>query len=201
LYSERFLYLCRPSLEKINKKIFTMEQLKKKYSIAFAGLKLGKHHFEYEVTDAFFDGIEHSLINKATVTAALILDKHENMLILEFKLKGFVSVECDRCLEFFDLPVSGEQKLIVKLDGDAPSAADDEIVSIPRNESVLNIASYLYEYISLMVPLKKTHDSLDECNQETIAVLKKLSATEATKKDKDEVDPRWNVLKGLHNKN
>jgi uncharacterized protein len=178
-----------------------MEHLKKKYSIAFAGLKLGKHNFEYEVTDAFFDGIEHSLIHKANVKAALILDKHENMLILEFKLEGYVSAECDRCLEFFDLPVSGEQELIVKLDGDAPSAADDEIVSIPRNESVLNIAPYLYEYISLMVPLKKTHATLEECNQETIAVLKKLSAGAAPKKEKDEVDPRWNVLKGLHNKN
>lgn len=178
-----------------------MEQLKKKYSIAFAGLKLGKHNFEYEVTDAFFDGIEHSLINKATVAAALILDKHENMLILEFNLKGFVSVECDRCLEYFNLPVTGEQKLIVKLDGDAPSAADDEIVSIPRNESVLNIAPYLYEYISLMVPLKKTHATIKECNQETIAVLNRLSATAGQKKEKEEVDPRWNALKGLHNKN
>ena len=178
-----------------------MEQLKKKYSIAFAGLKLGKHNFEYEVTDAFFDGIEHSLITKANVTAALVLDKHENMLILEFNLKGFVSVECDRCLEFFDLPVAGEQKLIVKLDGDEPASGDDEIVSVPRNEGVLNIAPYLYEYISLMVPLKKTHATLKDCNQETIAVLNKLTAKAGPKKEKDEVDPRWNALKNLHNKN
>ena len=178
-----------------------MEQLKKKYSIAFAGLKLGKHDFEYEVTDAFFDGIEHSLIKKATVTAALILDKHENMLILEFKLKGTVSVECDRCMEFFDLPVSGDQRLIVKMDGETASEAEDEIVSISRNESGLNVAPFLYEYISLMVPLKKTHSTVKECNQETIAVLKKLSGKTVFKKDKIEIDPRWDALRALQNEN
>ena len=36
-----------------------MEHLKKIYSIAFAGLKLGKHNFEYTVNSSFFDQIEN----------------------------------------------------------------------------------------------------------------------------------------------
>jgi uncharacterized protein len=178
-----------------------MEQHKRKYSIPFAGLKLGKHSFEFEVSDEFFEGYEHSLLKKANIDIALVLDKHENMLILEFKFKGVISVECDRCMEFFDLPVADSQKLIVKLGDEESESEGDEIVAIPRNESALNIAPFLYEYISLMVPLKKTHLTLKECNQETIAVLKKLSVTESAKKENKEIDPRWNALNALKNKN
>jgi uncharacterized protein len=178
-----------------------MEQLKKKYSIAFGGLKPGKHGYKFEVTDSFFDSFENALLKKATIEAAIVLDKHENMLILEFNLKGTISVECDRCMEFFDLPVSGEQRLIVKLDGEAATEGEDEIISISRNENGLNIAPLLYEYISLMVPLKKTHPTVKECNQETIAVLNKLVVKSAVKKDKNANDPRWDALRALHNDN
>ncbi len=35
------------------------------YSIPFTGLKLGKHHFDYVITNAFFDEFEYSLVKKA----------------------------------------------------------------------------------------------------------------------------------------
>lgn len=180
---------------------FTMENLKRIYSIAFAGLKLGKHNFEYSVNSSFFDQFENSLIEKASMDVSLVLDKHENMLILEFTLKGTISVECDRCTELFELPVKGSNKLIVKLGDQEEDTNEDEIVVISRNENSINIAPHIYEYISLMVPLKKVHRTLKECNQETITVLEKLAVKNNSKKDKNDTDPRWNALKDLIKKN
>ncbi len=177
-----------------------MEHLKKIYSIAFAGLKLGKHNFEYTINSSFFDQIENSLIKNADIDVYLVFDKHENMFILEFTFNGTISVECDRCTEFFDLPVNSSNKLIVKLGLEEEDSVDDEIITIPHNESAINIAPYIYEYISLMVPLKKVHPSLKECNQETISVLEKLTVKK-NKPEKKEIDPRWDALKDIYKKN
>ncbi len=178
-----------------------MDHLKRIYSIPFAGLKLGKHNFDYTINNSFFDEIENSLLKKALIDVSLILDKHENMLILKFTSKGTISVECDRCTELFELPVESSNKLIVKLGSEEEDAGEDEIVVISRNETFINIAPYIYEYVSLMVPLKKVHSTLKKCNQETITVLEKLTVKNSTKKTKNDTDPRWNVLKDFIKKN
>ncbi len=175
-----------------------MEHLKRTYSIAFAGLKLGKHSFDFKVGNSFFDQIENSLIQEAAIDVSLELDKHDTMLILEFAFKGTISVECDRCTELFEMPVQSANRLIVKLGTEeAEEEENDEIVSIARNDGMLNVAPYIYEFTSLLVPLKKVHATLKECNQETIAVLKNLSVKSAP----EETDPRWNALKKFNTEN
>ncbi|MDN6281210.1 MAG: DUF177 domain-containing protein, partial [Psychroflexus sp.] len=40
---------------------------KNTYTIKFVGLKEGKHQFEYQITDQFFDFFEYDDFNKADV--------------------------------------------------------------------------------------------------------------------------------------
>ena len=62
----------------------------KTYSIPFTGLKLGKHQFDYVITDAFFDEFEYSLVKKADLKCEVELEKQETMLILNFHINGTI---------------------------------------------------------------------------------------------------------------
>ena len=60
------------------------------YVIPFVGLKTGVHTYEFEIGDAFFEGFEYSIIQKAKVHVKLELEKKETMLIGNYFLNGEV---------------------------------------------------------------------------------------------------------------
>lgn len=39
------------------------------------------------------------------------------MMVLQFNVSGTVKVNCDRCFGEFDLPISGDYRLVVKVGG------------------------------------------------------------------------------------
>jgi hypothetical protein len=78
----------------------------KEYLIPFIGLKLGKHHFEYQISNAL----------KSLIIMNMKKFRHfrENtMLEVSFKHKGSIYVPCN--YEDFDLPIKGKMNLIVVL--------------------------------------------------------------------------------------
>lgn len=179
-----------------------MEHLRKEYSIAFTGLKQGKHEFDFHIGDKFFDEIEYSPIKKADILLKVTLLKQETMLILEFNFDGTVNVQCDVCTDMFDLPVNGNNRLIVKLGKEDEMENEDEIISLPNEESSFNIEPYIYEYITLNLPLKKVHPADKNgkltCNEQMVELLEKLSRKNNSEEN---TDPRWDVLKNLSSKN
>jgi hypothetical protein len=64
----------------------------KKFLIPFVGLKLGKHHFEYQINNAFFENFEYDEFQNSDIKVSLVLDKKSTMLELDFKHKGTVNV-------------------------------------------------------------------------------------------------------------
>jgi uncharacterized metal-binding protein YceD (DUF177 family) len=109
-----------------------------------------------------------------------------------------VKAICDRCLEAFDLPIEDTQVLLVKFD--EKEWEDAEVVYILKETPKLNVARYIYEFVSLAVPLTKTHDEAgEECDPEMLKFL--------TKQDEDAPDepptsgPLWDALKGFNNEN
>jgi uncharacterized protein len=172
----------------------------KLYSIPFKGLKLGKHQFDYEITDSFFDEFEYSLVKKGNLNCKVDLDKQETMMILEFKIDGLVGRSCDRCLSDFPETVNIQERQIVKFGEPEPEEAnDDDIIFLPRNDIELDLSALIYEYINLAMPL--TSICADEgntpyCDQEMLDKLKAFSASEEDKENTDP-DPRWNALKNI----
>ena len=67
----------------------------KDYTIPFVGLKLGKHQFEYEIDNEFFEHFEYDEFNGANVKVDLTLEKKTTMLELTFKASGTVNLEFD----------------------------------------------------------------------------------------------------------
>jgi uncharacterized protein len=173
-----------------------------RYKIPFVGLKIGVHEFEYELNDHFFANYEYSLIKKGDLKVNLSFDKRETMMMLSFNIDGIVNVQCDRCLEYFDMHLEGDTPLIVRL-GDEQYEETDDIISIARGEQEFDVGPYLYEFTNLLLPLTIIHpdDAKGKslCNKETLKKIEELSAGKKT--NNEPIDSRWEVLKGLYNKN
>jgi uncharacterized protein len=167
------------------------------YIIQFGSLSVGKHEFSFRITDSFFELFENSEIKSGNFTVKVDMQRQATMLLLGFTIKGKASLECDRCGDEFLMPVSGEQHLIVKLGGE-DMEDNDEIVSVPSSENELEVSQFIYEYIILSLPLRRTHagkTGKNACNPE---VIKKLEQISVQKEDEAHAeDPRWNVLKNI----
>ena len=81
------------------------------YLIPFIGLKIGKHHFEYEIEKKFFDVFAFDEFENCTIHIAVVLEKKTTIMELSFAHKGTVVVPCDLTGEMFDLPIKGKIKL------------------------------------------------------------------------------------------
>lgn len=172
----------------------------KEFLIPFVGLKLGKHHFEYQISNAFFENFEYDEFQNSDIKVAVVLEKKSNMLELNFKHKGTVNVPCDLTGEDFDLPIKGKMKLIVRF-GEVFNNDNEELLILPFGEFEIDIAQYIYEMIALSVPLKRVHPGVKDgsLKSEALEKLNELQVKEVDEKENKEenIDPRWDKLKQL----
>jgi uncharacterized protein len=171
----------------------------KQYRIPFSGLAAGKHDFDFEINDKFFDCYEHSLVKKGNLTANVSLQKQETMLIVNFDIKGTIKLTCDVCLTEFDAPVSFDEKLIVKFVNEEWDNETDEVIILNKTDHELDIANLLYEYINVQVPYyaKCTEQGVNiTCDPEMLA---KISTEEGIEIEEENIDPRWAALKNIKN--
>lgn len=175
---------------------------KSQYIVQFGGLSVGLHDFEFEVNDAFFKSIENSEIQKAHLLVDATLTKQNNLLQMQFNIKGTVGVDCDRCLKAFDYPVETEEHLVIKHGN--PDESTDEILVIPEGHDEFDVSQYLYEYIVLAIPARRVPCELDKtafvCDTETLNKLNKLAIE--SEKEEEPNNPIWEQLNKIKfNKN
>jgi uncharacterized metal-binding protein YceD (DUF177 family) len=169
------------------------------FLIPFIGLKLGKHQFEYQINETFFDAFDFEDFEKADIKVNVTLEKKSTMLELAFKHAGTVNVPCDLTGEMFDLPIKGKIKLVVQF-GEEFNNDNEELLILPHGEHQIDIKQYVYEMIVLSVPLKKTHPGIKDGTLQSAALdkLKQLEVKEHKEVKKEEdTDPRWDQLKKL----
>ena len=167
----------------------------REFEIAWLGLKIGEHVYEFSIGDPFMQerGAPPELHDWAA-QVKLTFDRQQSFFRLHFDISGSVVVPCDRCGDEFTLSLWDEFDLLVKLIGDEDDAAepDDEadVAFISRNETVIDIAAWVYEFVMLSVPLHKVHPD-SGCNPEALRLLNELSASEEL--------PEHDIWKGLKN--
>lgn len=166
----------------------------KEFVIPFVGLSNGEHKFDFLIEDKFFASFEYSEIKKAKVQVDINLDKSDRMMVLTFSMKGLVNVTCSRCLDEFDLPVEGKEVLYIKY-GNEYREEDDDVIIIPESETQINLAPFIYDYISLLVPFRVVHPENE--NGETECDPDVIRRIEENRQQKD-IDPRWDKLKDLN---
>jgi len=169
----------------------------KEFNIPFSGLKQGKHNFNFEIDNTFFDSFGYDDFNSASIQLSIILNKMTTIMELDFESSGSVNVNCDITSEPYDQAITSELHLVVKF-GEEYNDEDDEILILPHGEHQLDISQYAYEMLVLSVPQKRVHPGIADGTLKS-EVLDKLQELQPKEKrnDKEENDPRWDELKKL----
>lgn len=172
----------------------------KAYDIQFVGLKLGKHIYDYEINQTFFEYFEFDEFNTINVNLNVHLEKKTTLLELNFFGNGSVNINCDVSNEPYDQPINFNFNLVVKF-GQEYNNENDSILIIPHGSYEINIAQYIYELIVLSIPQKRIHPGVEDgtLNSEILRKLEDLSPNADLKGESssNDVDPRWNKLKKL----
>jgi len=171
----------------------------KEFTIPFVGLKIGKHHFEYDVKQTFFEHFEYEDFNDVSIHVDLELEKKSTLLELHFEISGSVNVNCDVTNEPYNQTINNAFDLVVKF-GDEYNDELIDILIVPHGTYEVNIQQYVYELIILSVPIKRIHPGVEDgsLDSEILEKLEELSPKVKDIKDKEEdTDPRWNTLKKL----
>ena len=169
------------------------------YNISYKGLKVGTHHFEFNIDNAFFEHFEYNEFNAVNTKIAINFEKKSTLLELEFIANGVVNVNCDLTNEPYDQPIEDRFNLVVKF-GEEFNDENENILILPHSEFEINVAQYIYELIVLAVPLKRIHPGVEDGTLDS-DVLKKLEELSPENQDnninEDTIDPRWDNLKKL----
>ena len=172
----------------------------KAYDIQFVGLKLGKHIYDYEINQTFFEYFEFNEFNTINVNLNIHLEKKTTLLELNFSGNGSVNINCDVSNEPYDQPINFNFNLVVKF-GQEYNNENDSILIVPHGSYEINIAQYIYELIVLSIPQKRIHPGVEDgtLNSEILRKLEDLSPNADLKGESssNDVDPRWNKLKKL----
>jgi uncharacterized protein len=182
----------------------------KDYGIAFKGLRDGEHVFKFKLDNSFFELFEAAQVEAGDLTATVRLSKSSRMLEFEFSISGVVETICDRCLSEVDTPIEFNGTLYVKF-GEFYDEPTEEIVILPHESHTFNVAQFMYEFIVVSIPIRHVHPDNENgtpgCDINMLKRLDDYMVDEAPVDDPDEetnyesIDPRWDELKKLINKN
>lgn len=161
------------------------------HTIDFSGLKDGAHRFLFELGADFFRASEVEEYRGGSIRAEVSLEKSSQLLVTSIHMDGYVDMLCDHCNAPMQQPLEGRQRQIFKLTTENETD-EDELVSIDPGAHAINLTHYLFECISLHLPIRHVHPA-GECDPEVAEALDKIQLNH-------EPDPRWAVLNDLKNK-
>ena len=158
-------------------------------------LKNGTHHFQFELVPDFFKTFENNLVKEGYGTASLEMDISEAIITLNFIIKVNVLLTCDLSLESYREPLICEKKHIVRF-GLTNEELSDDISIIDMGTQTLDVSNYIYEYVSLEIPMKKILPKLRNQERTELVYEDKNPSFNDQEKD-DTADPRWEVLRKI----
>lgn len=178
----------------------------REFEIAYVGLKNGVHTYTYDIGKPFFEliGADAEDLEAIAIQVTVTFDKHPNFFELKFDINGSVDVACDRCGDPFTLPLWDEFDLIVKLNEHSTEEEgtedDGDIVFLSKNETVLDLSEWIYEFIMLSIPMQRIHPDDAEgnttCNKDNLALLDKMSQ-QAKDEEASKEQQKNDIWKGL----
>ena len=180
------------------------------YKIDLKNMRTDVAEYQFALDDAFFEAVKGTLVKSGKADADLKLRESGGAYVFTFHIKGTVHVPCDRCLDDMDVEIETERMLTVKL-GDE-YADEGDMMILPYEDAILNVAWIIYEFIVLEVPLTHVHEP-GHCNVEMMEALAAHLVTSSEKPDGSEeeksadeesdkpIDPRWNKLKKILDNN
>ena len=174
------------------------------YDIHIVGLDNKRYEYDFTSDSSFFAALEQELIKAGNVKTHVVLEKSETMIRLDFHIVGTVEQTCDRSLDEYDESVDTKQTMLLKF-GDHNEELSDEIELIERNTATINVARYIFEFLSLSLPMKRLHprfrDEDDQDDEQEVKLIYSSGSGDETNDNEangqPEVDPRWAALRKL----
>ena len=170
----------------------SLESLK----IDLKGLKDEETSLEFTLDDTYLEALDGADVKKGSLHVSVSIRKATGFFEFNFHTDGEIVIPCDRCLDDMTLPVDTDNCLIVKL-GSVYSEEDDVIV-VPENEGILDMAWLIYEFVALVIPIRHVH-APGKCNPAMTQALEELSSDRSSDEESSQpIDPRWAKLKDLN---
>lgn len=168
--------------------------LLKSFIIPVKGLKIGVHHFDFQLDKAFFNAINPEGNIDGQFEVSLDFEKKYGMYELDFTVQGQLKSPCDRCLEEIPIPIDKEYSFIIKI---GTGEDDLDVVFIEEEKDELDVSKYMYDYAVLSFPIAKVIDcDMDENPPCNVEMLDKLYQDDNT--EKEEKKNVWDVLNNLN---
>ena len=145
-----------------------------KFIIPLNGLTAGENRFFWQVGKEFFESFENTEILDAQLDIDALVEKSGRYVGVDCEVRGKLVVQCDRCLEDLEMPVDVEICLSVKF-GEADESeemqdGEREVVFIPVDNTELDMAQIVYDYVCTSLPLQRVHGE-GGCNPESMKYL------------------------------
>ena len=167
------------------------------YDIVFSGQKNGKHEFQFEIDKAFFQLFDtEQEFTEPKILADVLMDKHTTFLEINIKTSGMVHLICDITNENFNHSIENDLNVLVKFGAEYDDSEED-VITIPSTDHAFNVAQLIYEVVMLSIPMKKISPNVSD---EDLEILEKFSPKEEVEEEPS-IDPRWEALKKLKDKN
>jgi len=183
------------------------------YKLPLKSMPVGTQTFEYRIGKQFFVNMESTDIHDADIDVSLTVVHKNDIYSLSFRIKGVLTLICDRCLDNLEWPIDTTYDFSVKY-GEDYNDDSDELLIIPESDNYLNVAYMLYDTIALTIPIKHVHPA-GKCNRQMSAILKMHRAANPAFEDNEfedseftdetdsagtsgrATDPRWDALKNI----
>lgn len=144
------------------------------YIIDYKALESGIYEFDYQIDNEFFSTFDEPMVHEGDARAHVTMRVSLAGLDIKLTITGTLKVECDRCLEEFDMPIDANYDLIVKF-GDKTTPLDeaDDVITIGAEDDFLDLRQHIYEYTILSLPARRVHpdapDGTPGCNPEMLS--------------------------------
>ena len=150
---------------------------------------------DFDLDNQYFSALDDSEVKQGALHVSVSIRKMTGFYELLFHTEGTVTVTCDRCLDDMSQPIEADNRLVVKLG--AAYSEEDDVITVPEDEGILDTSWLIYEFIVLAIPIKHVH-APGKCNAAMSQVLEELSADRSSDEESDQpVDPRWSALEKL----
>ena len=170
----------------------SLESLK----IDLKGLKDEETSLEFTLDDTYLEALDGADVKKGSLHVSVSIRKATGFFEFNFHTDGIVIIPCDRCLDDMELPVDTDNRLIVKLGSNY--SEEDDIIVVPEDEGILDMAWFIYEFVALVIPIRHVH-APGKCNPAMTKALEELSADRSSDEESAQpTDSRWEKLKSLN---
>ena len=164
--------------------------------IDLKGLKDEETSLDFILDEGYFEALDGADVKKGSLHVSVSIRKATGFFEFNFHTDGIVIIPCDRCLDDMELPVDTDNRLIVKLGSNY--SEEDDIIVVPEDEGILDMSWFIYEFVTLAIPIRHVH-APGKCNPAMTQALEELSADRSSDEESTQpIDPRWEKLKALN---